>query len=253
MDLSNSIEIFGSGTSNTYVRLAYLLRGEMYSEVGSDHCFDDFQSAINLEPGDFESYLHRGDAYARKSMYAEAVADYNMVVKLNPTNALAYSGRGLMLAHEGNYAKGIDDCYKGIRCEPTCGMAFARLAWLLAVGPEEKLRDGPKAVEYANKACELTGFGKPECINSLAAADAEVGHFEDAVKWLNKCTEFDHWPEKDSDEFRSRLDLYSMESPFMKRSLIEGGFCNLRLRAPPPGPLLVWRGGGERVGVAGWS
>lgn len=84
---------------------------------------------------------------------------------------------------------------------------------MLATCSDEKVRDGKRAVDLATKACELEKWKEPNCLDTLAAAYAEAGKFEDAVKWQDKaidlCT--------DSTligEFGERLKLYKDKKPY---------------------------------------
>jgi Flp pilus assembly protein TadD len=56
------------------------------------------------------------------------------------------------------------------------------LAWLLATGPVAALRDGPRALELARQASELTGGKNPFFLHTLAAAWAETGRFDEAAR-----------------------------------------------------------------------
>ena len=62
-------------------------------------------------------------------------------------------------------------------------------AWVLATSPDDKLRDGERAVKMATEACELTGYETPHILSTLAAAYAETGDFENANKWSQKAVE----------------------------------------------------------------
>ena len=93
-------------------------------------------------------YFRRGRAWSRKSEFRCAIQDYEVAIKLNPNEAIMY------------------DC----------------LAWILATCPSDELCDGTRAVELAIKACELTEWRRDAPIYTLAAAYAEAGNFEEAVK-----------------------------------------------------------------------
>ena len=94
-------------------------------------------------------------------------------------------------------------------------LSFAsnRYAWLLATCPDAKLRDGAKAIELATRACLLTNWRFAECMETLAAANAEAGKFDDAVKWQSKVIE--QFPSIfRAKERSSRLELYRSKKTY---------------------------------------
>jgi serine/threonine protein kinase/WD40 repeat protein/tetratricopeptide (TPR) repeat protein len=58
---------------------------------------------------------------------------------------------------------------------------FDSLAWRLATSGNEQLQDGPLAVELALRARELAGVDDADALDTLAAAYARAGRFEEAV------------------------------------------------------------------------
>jgi formylglycine-generating enzyme required for sulfatase activity len=56
------------------------------------------------------------------------------------------------------------------------------LAWILATCPIEELRDAHGALEHAEMACALTQWVDWRSLIAMAAAQAELGHFEDAIR-----------------------------------------------------------------------
>jgi cytochrome c-type biogenesis protein CcmH/NrfG len=57
-----------------------------------------------------------------------------------------------------------------------------RLAWILATDPDPSVRNGAEAVRLAQAASAATGDANSQSLDVLAAAYAEVGRFDDAVR-----------------------------------------------------------------------
>ena len=57
------------------------------------------------------------------------------------------------------------------------------LAWFLATCPESRFRNGSEAVSSGKKACEISHWKDSGDIDTLAAAYADVGDFEQATKY----------------------------------------------------------------------
>jgi hypothetical protein len=86
------------------------------------------------------------------------------------------------------------------------------VAWVRATCPQDDLRDGSAALRDALRACELTDHAAPGYVDTLAAAYAELGRFEDAVKWQQKAAELA--PEGSKPEYEARLAQYRENKPF---------------------------------------
>jgi Flp pilus assembly protein TadD len=123
------------------------------------------------------------------------------------------SQRGIEAAGRRDYGAAIADFSEAIRIDPASAESYDSLAWILATCPVGRFRDGAAAVELARKACELTHWSDPEHLSTFAAACAERGDFDEAVRWEGKILEF----KLSSDEaaaIRQRLSLYQQHLPY---------------------------------------
>jgi nucleotide-binding universal stress UspA family protein len=92
--------------------------------------------------------------------------------------------------------------------------AYNSYAWLLATCPDDRLRDGKKGVAFARKACELWGWEDPSGLDTLAAAYAEDGQFDEAVKWQKRALEVLGYSGRQGEAARLRLELYQAGRPY---------------------------------------
>ncbi|MBI5764184.1 MAG: tetratricopeptide repeat protein [Planctomycetes bacterium] len=63
------------------------------------------------------------------------------------------------------------------------------VAWLLATSPDDTVRDGRTAMEVATRCCQLTERKDPEILDTLAAAQAEAGQFDEAASTIRQALE----------------------------------------------------------------
>jgi WD40 repeat protein/serine/threonine protein kinase/tetratricopeptide (TPR) repeat protein len=82
----------------------------------------------------------------------------------------------------GDYGAVINDCEVALRMDPNRADILSHLAWLKATCPEDRFRNGARAIGLAKRACELTGWRVHEHLSVLAAACSEVGDFGEAAK-----------------------------------------------------------------------
>jgi tetratricopeptide (TPR) repeat protein len=172
----------------------------------------DDSEAIWLDPLAIAAYNDRGLAWQAKSEFAKAIVDYNVVIRLDSRHTLAYCHRGTAWAALGRFDKALADWNEAITTDEKCARALGSRAWIWSTCPDAKYRDGPRAVESATRACELTDWRDSPLLDVLAAAYAEAGEFESAIKWqitADALRRDDH--EKATGQ--SRLKLFERKKP----------------------------------------
>ena len=92
----------------------------------------------------------------------------------------------MTLGQSGRTREAIAQYREALRLNPNLAWALNNLAWVLAASPDDEFRNGAEAVRLAERACELTHYGEPLFIGTLAAAYAESGRFPEAVTTAEK-------------------------------------------------------------------
>jgi tetratricopeptide (TPR) repeat protein len=166
---------------------AYYQRGVAWRRRNElDKALQDFSSVLKLDPNHLPARTGRGFIHYLQEQSPQAIADFSEVIRRNPQDAVAYNNRGYNRQLMGKYAEALTDYNEAVRLQPEYALAFQNKAWLLATCPEDKIRDGRQAVAAALKVCRLREWKEPSDLKALAAAYAEAGDFDNAVKWQRK-------------------------------------------------------------------
>jgi tetratricopeptide (TPR) repeat protein len=192
---------------------AYLYRGFVWDVKHEyDKAIDDYSRAIELYPWWANTFNNRGWTWHRKKAYDKAIADYTEAIRLDSKCVLAIANRGLAWQAKGDYYKAFADYNRSVRVDPKYARGYTVRAWLYATCPDKRFRDGKLAVESATRACDLTGWKEAPKLAVLAAAYAEKGEFDKALKWQERAIARFIDPE-DRTKALERLKLYKDKKP----------------------------------------
>jgi tetratricopeptide (TPR) repeat protein len=148
-----------------------------------------YSAAINQSPGDPDNYLNRGVLRFNLEEYQSTIEDLTHALKLGEKSAELLPARGFAYAKLGQYELAQQDFETAISNNPDSPTAYYCLAWMLATCPEPRYRNGPRALELAHRNLELLPEINWNALSLLAAASAESGNFEDAIKWITQAME----------------------------------------------------------------
>jgi tetratricopeptide (TPR) repeat protein len=195
-----------------YVNLSVAL----YQQGRVDEAIRYLQQAVALKP-DF-AIAHNNLAMALRSQkqFDEALVHSRKAVELAPTFLEARNNLGILLHQLGQTTEAIAQWREVLRWQPENTPALRQLAVVLASGSEASLRNGPEAVELAERAAKLTGNQDPAVLDILAAAQAEAGQFAEAVKTAQQALALATSQNNAAlaESIHVRLKLYQSGTPF---------------------------------------
>lgn len=187
--------------------------GNLHRRLGQlEKALGDFDELLRLGAKHPATYTNRGLVHQAAGRHEQALDDFNAALQLDEKFAPAWEAGGSSRYATGDYRRARENFQQAIRLHPEFVLAHNNLAWLLATCPDPDIRDGEAAVIAAERACELTDFKIVRFLDTLAAAHAEAGDFEKAVK---RATQAIKLADDDSrTAIEARLALYSSRKPF---------------------------------------
>lgn len=201
---------------------AYLYRAMAWREKGNtDECLADCETCGKLCPTDkiletSVAYLCSA-AHCDKGNYAAAIPYYEYLVRENPEEADYYGQMAFACGKLGEHNKSFNAYRAAIELRPKDAEFLNNFAWLLATCPSASVRDGKAAVENATAACELVEYKNWAYMDTLAAAYAEAGDFENASVWASGAMELaveTKVPPNEIEDLKKRSSLFDKQQPY---------------------------------------
>jgi Tfp pilus assembly protein PilF len=113
--------------------------------------------------------------------YADLETLWRSTLAKNPGCWMAHYNLGRLLQGSGNMTEAKEHYERALYFNSNCDEAQNNLAWLLGTLPPSGGGDPIRAMTLAQRACESTGNGDADCLDTLAVAYAANGHFDDAI------------------------------------------------------------------------
>ena len=147
-----------------------------------DGSITQFQEAIRKQPLYAEATFYLGLALVEKGEVETGISEIQQAAKLSPKAPDVHFQLGRIYASQGKAREAVGEYKEALRLHANYPDALNSYAWLLATHKDDAIRNGHLAVELGERACELTKYEVPLFIGTLAAAYAETGQFDEAIK-----------------------------------------------------------------------
>ena len=159
---------------------AFVKQGQM------DEAIDQFRIVLQLQPDSAEALDNLGMALLQKGEVSQAIVSLEEELQGHPDDAVAHNYLGFAFLQQGQAGPAKANFQKVLKLQPDSLDARKYLAWILATCPDASIRNGIQAVELAQEANQLSRGTNPAILATLAAAQAENGHFADALGTAQK-------------------------------------------------------------------
>lgn len=241
------------------VAVLYKLRGRAFSRMDNyDKAFDDINTSININSFDADSYYIRSVHHYILKDYQSAFDDLGLSLTFDRKNPFHTAFKAWIYAHvhkielaSQNLEEAFSLCNKcgpaqisflyfvkshiayydhqygevekilkkAIEIDPYNYNAYNSLGWLYATCQEDQYRDGDKALYYVQKALKISEA--PYILDTLAAAYAEKGKFEEAMSVQQQVLSLITPNNPEYNDIVRRLEDYKQHKPLRESPLLQ--------------------------------
>jgi Flp pilus assembly protein TadD len=175
-----------------------------------------YEHALKVTSGNYLADANLGIVLASNGKLDEAVKYFKEAIRLNPSMTSAYDSLGKACALQHRPDEAMANWQVAMRLAPNDATCLNDLAWIYATSPKPELRHGAEAVRLATRACQITNRQRPALLDTLAAAYAEAGRFDDAIKITEqiRALALSTHDTATAGMARQRLELYQAGKPY---------------------------------------
>lgn len=183
-----------------------------------DALIESCRQRIKFNPDDYDAYNEMAQLFYIQGKIKEAIENWQKAVEVKPNWAEAHNSLATALYRQEKAAEAIEHWQKAVELKSDWAQAQNNLAWILATIRDENLFNPTKAIQLAEKACELTEYKNPQMMDTLSVAYASAGRFTDAIKIIEKALEIarNMGLKPLQDKLKIHLKLYEQSKPYLE-------------------------------------
>ncbi len=203
-------------TNDPYPTAHQLWADVLINQGKLPEAIEHYQACLRAQPDNVRAHQNLASALATLGQTSKAIEHYRQAIRLAPNQAVLHYMLADVLTGQQFIEEATRHYSEAIRLNPSWPQPYRALAWILATRKEAGLRDARRALELARRACELTGERDPAALDALAAAQAAVGDYRQAVASIDKAINLLSLAGQSGpiNALRQRRQLYASGKPY---------------------------------------
>jgi tetratricopeptide (TPR) repeat protein len=202
-------------TADTHHNLGFALGNQKHF----DEAIVEYEAALRLDPRHFGAQSKLGAALGAVGRLPDALAAFEKARELQPKDVETRRSIAATLTLLERIEDAVSEYRALLALSPDDLDAINNIAWLRATHSDASHRDGAEAVRLAERAVALDKTSHPVLRDTLAAAYAEAGRFDDAVRTCREAIELARasGDERSAGRFEKQLEAFRAGSPWRAR------------------------------------
>jgi tetratricopeptide (TPR) repeat protein len=192
--------------------LAHTNLGQALEAQGRlDEAARHYEEALRIRPQLAPVRANRGKLRLARGELDAAAAELERALAIDPELVDALATLGWTRFRQGRHAEAVELLRRATWLAPDEHSLANNLAWILATSRDSARPE--EALAIAEQLCAATGHQQPGFLETLAAALARLGRYDEAAGWQARALA--RVPQQARAEFAARLALYESDRPFV--------------------------------------
>ena len=169
-----------------------------------------WRDTLMKNPQCWMAHNNLGNVFDRLGRLPDAIGEYEQALRIKPDYAEVHNNLGNALFQTGRINEAMGHWKQALRDKPDYPEAQNNLAWLMATRTPAEGGDPARAVTLAERAWKLTDGREAGYLDTLAAAYAAAGRFDNAITTAQQAIELANSAGQAQvvSEIETRLELY---------------------------------------------
>ncbi len=180
-----------------------------------------YKSCVEYAPEMAEGWYNLGSVLLAQGKPREAIPNLRQSIKINEKQPNAHYTLGLCLSEEQADEEAVPSFLRATELKTGWAQAHDQLAWILATSSVDSVRNAAEAERHALLAAELSQRKNAGILDTLAAAQAAAGKFEEAIKTQQEALDLARFATKETNKsfeaMERRLEMYRSGNEFQRR------------------------------------
>jgi tetratricopeptide (TPR) repeat protein len=173
------------------------------------------QELTRLDPKNAKGYQAKAASLNALGCYKEAITAATKALDLDSKDATGHQVSAFALRQLGQYKAAIERYDAALRINADDADSLLGKAWILSTSPESSSRNGKEALVLAKRAQKAGNAPHSLVLPVLAAAYAECGEYQEAIRVASQCLRLPDIPgTRDDEQIRAQLKCYEQDRPY---------------------------------------
>ena len=213
----------GDGFRPEELAAPHVALADALSEAGElDAAIAHYRRAQELDPAQRRAGGHLSIALAQAGRYREALPILRESVEEKPYSPKYRAALAMSYSNTGATREALREYRAALQLRPRWRHATNDLAWILATHPDPEVRDPEEAVRLLESVL-MEPETQPFLLDTLAAAYAAVGRFEEAVATADRAISLADRRPGLAAEIRRRRSLYATGQAYLEPAAAASG------------------------------